>query len=155
NAHLYWLFALGGGETGDMCAQFPGVFTKFSPLPYTVQRTWSDAAAKAGHDPCQPTAPGSVYFNSAPVLNDNISIQGAGTMKGVKIPVGSSKVVDLDLFSDGDTGGPWKVQVKDFGALVGLGNTMSFSLDQTQGQNGQKLHLTINVNKPSQFGAGI
>jgi hypothetical protein len=36
--------------------------------------------------------------------------------KGVKIPVGQSKTIELDLFSDGDTGGPWLVDVKDYSA---------------------------------------
>jgi len=72
-AHLYWLFGLGGGETGDMCAQQPGAFTKFAELPYVVQRTWSNIAAKQGHDPCVPPLPGEVFFNSVPVLNDTIT----------------------------------------------------------------------------------
>jgi hypothetical protein len=155
DAHLYWLFALGGGEVGDMCAQFPGVFTKFAELPYTVQRTWSNQAAKAGHDPCVPALPGAVYFNTAPVLNDNITIMGVITLKAAKIPVGQSKTIELDLFSDADTGGPWTVQAFDFAQLMGQPQTMSFTLDQSSGQNGQKLHLTIEVMKATQFNADI
>src|SRR5262249_54637153 len=33
NAHLFWLFALGGGETGDMCAQQGSSFVVFPELP--------------------------------------------------------------------------------------------------------------------------
>ncbi len=155
NAHLYWELALGGGEVGDMCAQSPGAFTKFSPSPYEVQRTWSNASAKASHDPCVPELAGEVYFAAAPVLNDMITFQGVGTMQGVKIPVGSSKTIDLDLFSDGDTGGPFDVQALDLNSLMGGPSSMSFSLDRTQGQNGEILHLTITVNSAPQFGAGI
>ncbi len=155
NAHLYWELALGGGEVGDMCAQSPGAFTKFSPSPYEVQRTWSNASAKAGHDPCVPELPGEVYFAAAPVLSDMITFQGVGTMQGVKIPVGSSKTIELDLFSDGDTGGPFDVQALDLTSLMGGPASMSFALDRTQGQNGEKLHLTITVNSKPQFGAGI
>jgi hypothetical protein len=153
--HLYWLFALGGGEVGDMCAQFPGVFTKFAELPNVVQRTWSNASAAASHEPCVPALPGEVYFNSAPVLKDNIVIAGIGSMKGVKIPVGSSKTVELDLFSDGDTGGAWDVEVKDFFSLMGQAAVLGFTLDRTSGQNGEKLHLTIDALKKSQYGVGI
>jgi len=74
----------------------------------------------------------------------------------VKIPVASTKTIDLDLFSDADTGGPWDVQVKDLGALIQGGSaTMTFSLDRTSGQNGEILHLTIDVLKKSQYGVGI
>jgi hypothetical protein len=154
--HIYWELILGGGEVGDMCAQFPSSFTKFSELSYTVQRTWSNAAAKAGKDPCVPEVPGEVYFNSAPLLKDNITVQGLPvTMKGAKIPVGSSKTIELDLFSEGDTGGPWTVDIVDGATLMGGSPTMTFSLDQTSGQNGQMLMLTINVLKSTIYGADV
>jgi hypothetical protein len=156
DAHLYWELALGGGETGDLCAQFPGVFVKSAELGYTVQRTWSNVSAQAGHDPCVPQPASEVYFNTVPVLSDAVAVGGLGTLRGVNIPVGSSKTVELDLFSDGDTGGPWDVQVEDFLALTMGGTaTMGFSLDQSSGQNGDKLHLTIDVLKKNQYGAGI
>ena len=96
---------LGGGEVGDLCAQEPGAFTQFPELAYTVQRTWSNAAAMASHDPCVPALANEVYFNAVPELNDTITIGGMFTMLGVQIPVGQTKTIDLDLFSDGDTGG--------------------------------------------------
>jgi hypothetical protein len=153
DAHLYWEFVLGGGEVGDMCAQFPGAFTKFPELPYTVQRSWSNAAVKAGHDPCVPALAGQVYFNAVPVLPDNLSFPGVGTMKAVSIPVGQTKTIDLDLYSDGDTGGPFTVDVQDFGAITGQAPTLNVSLDRSQGQNGEKLHLTITTLKKNQYGA--
>jgi hypothetical protein len=157
NAHIYWDLALGGGEVGDMCAQFPGVFTKFAGLNHTVQRTWSNKAALAGHDPCVPELPGEVYFNSVPVLPDNITVNlgESITMKGVKIPVGSSKTIDIDLFSDGPTGGPWEVSAQDYNELMGEKASMTFSFDRTSGQNGEILHLTITSIAASQYGLGI
>ncbi|HZS40193.1 MAG TPA: hypothetical protein VFF06_25355 [Polyangia bacterium] len=154
--HLYWMFALGGGEVGDLCAQDPGAFTKFPELPYVVQRTWSNAAAAAGHDPCVPAPAGQVYFNAVPELNDTITIGGMFTMLGVQIPVGQTKTIDLDLFSDGDTGGPWTVKAEDYAQLTGMGaSSFTFALDRTTGQNGEKLHLTITTNKASAYNAGI
>jgi hypothetical protein len=155
-AHLIWTFALGGGETGDMCAQLPGAFTTFPEIAYTVQRSWSNASAKAGHDPCVPTIPGQAYFNSAPVLNDDIILGFGGqkiSMKGVKIPVGGSKTVEVDLFSDAPTGGPWDVEVMDSSGFMGGSKMLDLSLDRTSGQNGEKLHLTINVLKASPYKA--
>ncbi len=155
DAHIYWDLALGGGEVGDMCAQFPGVFTKFAGLNHTVQRTWSNKAALAGTDPCVPELPGEVYFNTVPVLNDNVTFPGIGTMRGVNIAVGATKTIELDLFSQGDTGAPWNVTVQDYAQLMGQQPSMTFSLDNTTGQNGQKLHLTITVLSKAQYGVGI
>jgi hypothetical protein len=140
--HIYWQLALGGGEVGDMCAQFPAVFTQFSYLNYTVQRTWSNKAAKAGHDPCQPELPGEVYFNAAPVL-DLVPwmFQGQAVMiRAVKIPVLGSKTIDIQLYSEGPTP-PWTVDTPDLS-----GGALTLSLDKNTGQNGDVLHLTIKVN---------
>jgi hypothetical protein len=155
NAHLIWELALGGGEVGDMCAQFPGSFTKFSDLPYTVQRIWSDKSAATYHDPCVPELPGEVYFNAAPVLPDMISIPTVGTVSGVQIPVGASKTVELDLFSEADTNGPWNVNVIDLDSYMNEPAALGFSLDSTSGQNGQKLHLTIDALSAGQYGVGV
>ncbi|APR81222.1 Hypothetical protein A7982_06569 [Minicystis rosea] len=147
--HIYWLRVLGGGETADMCAQFDNAFTQFDELPYVVQRSWSNKAAKAGHDPCVPALPNAVYFNAAPVLPDNVTYSLYGqqvTVKGVKIPLGESKTIELDLFSDGPTGGPWTVEAKDVSALFGQKAKLDLVLDRDSGQNGEKLHLTITVN---------
>lgn len=150
--HLYWYVALGGGEVGDMCQAFPHAFNKFLDLPsYLVQRGWSNQAAKAGQDPCVPAIPGEVYFNSATVLNDALKVPELGTIKGVKIPVGSTGTVEIDLFSAADTGGPWDVSVVD------LSNppTMDLSLDRSSGQNGEKIYLTITVNAKDPQGFAI
>src|SRR5262249_39975352 len=72
--HYYWSSTLGGAETGDMCAQNPTAFTRFSELPYIVQRTWSNQAALAGHDPCVPPIPDTVYFSAVPELNETLTL---------------------------------------------------------------------------------
>jgi hypothetical protein len=149
--HLYWFLAAGGGENGDMCQTFPRAFLKLVELPYEIQRTWSNTAAQAGHDPCVPETPGEVYFNTVPVLKDSIKVAGLGTMRGVHIPVGTSSVVELDLFSEADTGGPWNVSVLD----LSQPSTLDFSLDRASGQNGEKLHLTITANAKTTQGFAL
>jgi hypothetical protein len=144
NAHIYWLFTLGGGETADMCAQNPGAFVMDDEIGYTVQRSWSNVAAKASHDPCVPAISGESYFNSAPVLPDSLKLGGA-TMKGIHIPVGESRTIEVDLFSDGPTSGPWEVKAVDGSALQGGQPNLDFTFDRTSGVNGEKLHLTIAV----------
>ncbi len=154
--HGYWTRLLGGGEVGDMCAQ-GDTFTKFPPsVPYTVQRIWSNAAAMAGGDPCLPLVTGQVYFNTIPNSPDILTITSRGATinpKGIEIPVGGSKTLELDLFSDAPTGGPWTVKILDLGYLGGgAANTYltpSFAECQgattCQGQNGDKLHVTLKV----------
>jgi hypothetical protein len=155
--HLYWDLAVGGGEVGDMCAQDPEAFTKFAGFPYTVQRIWSNKAALAGQDPCVPALPGEVYFNAAPVMNDtlDLSIEGQSIdLTGVSIPVGGTKTIAVDLFSDGPTG-PFEVEAQDYNALMGMPANLDLSLDNSVGVNGQTLNLTINVKSSGQYGVEL
>jgi hypothetical protein len=149
DAHAYWEFVLGGGEVCDMCAQFPASFTKFTELPYTVQRCWSNKAEKAGTDPCVPETESEVYFNTVPELTSiPADIEGMTlNVQGVSIPVGSSKVVTLDLFSDGPTSGPWTVGAESL-SPGGMSN-LTFSFDKTTGKNGDKIAMTIKVTAAS------
>ncbi|MEP7120618.1 MAG: hypothetical protein ABJE95_06905 [Byssovorax sp.] len=153
NNHIYWLFALGGGENGDMCAQNFDASYKDPEVGYLVQRTWSNKAAGASHNPCVPAAPGP-YFNSAPLFTDTVTIGGGGQsikVKGVQIPIGSTKVVEIDLFSDAKTSGPWQVEAHDLNEFMGGPSTLQFSFDAPGGQNGQKLHLSITPTQANQY----
>jgi hypothetical protein len=144
--HEYWERVLGGGEVCDMCAQFPTAFTKDTDVPYMVQRCWSNKAEKAGSDPCRPEATGEVYFNTVPELEMVPSnFEGMTTnVLGVTIPVGSSKAVTLDLFSEGPTQ-PWTVTASSLGAGGSTMSNLDFSFDKTTGKNGDKIQMTIKV----------
>jgi hypothetical protein len=149
--HFVWELLGGGGEVGDLCVPEANAFYAAQDVGFTVQRIWSNASAKQGHDPCVPNVPGSVYFQSAPMLSDNISftsqfIGGTVQTQGLTIPVGQSKTVEVDLFSDGPTTGPWTVGAVDaLAKLLGGAASLDFQWDKTQGQNGDKLHLTLTV----------
>ncbi|HWW54446.1 MAG TPA: hypothetical protein VNY84_11790 [Acidimicrobiales bacterium] len=148
--HFIWA-VLGGQEDGDLCVQETNAFFKPSGLDFTVQRCWSNQLAKASHDPCAPDLTGVPFFDSAPVLNENVSftsqfIGGTVNTKGVKIPVGQTKTVEVDLFSDAATSGPWSVEVLDVIARYTMAApTLAFKWDRTSGLNGEKLHLDITV----------
>lgn len=151
-----WALAGGGAEIGDMCAELGDVFIRPADVGYLVQRTWSDQAAAASHDPCVPQG-ASPYFNSAPNLPDSVNLDiGAGHQQAVSvvhIPVGQSQTIELDLFSDGDTGGPWKVSAIDFGsALMGGPPELGFAFDNASGQNGDKINLSITSLKKDPMG---
>jgi hypothetical protein len=147
--HEAWAFPA-GGELGDMCAAFGNVFYKPADVPYLVQRTWSNAAAAASHDPCQPDG-AMPYFNSAVVLSQKISVAtttGTITSEGIHIPVGGVGTVELELYSDGPTSGPWTVQAADlssvFGGTTELETTFS-GKSMATGKNGDKISLGVKV----------
>jgi hypothetical protein len=72
------------------------------------------------------------------------------------IPVNQSKTIEVDLYSDADTGGPWTVSAEDllstYYGSYGFPQTLSFAWDRTQGVNGEKLHLTVTVTAGSLIG---
>ena len=155
--HFIWNL-LGGAEDGDLCAQRDDAFFKTPGLDYVTQSCWSNTAAKAGGDPCMPKG-SAPYFNAAPVQDDKVTLDlsafGSGSIatKGIKIAKGASKTIEVDLFSDADTGGPWTVKAVDVLAQYTKSSpTLDFAWDRTSGQNGEKLHLTITVTGASAFG---
>jgi hypothetical protein len=157
--HFIWGLALGGGEDGDLCAQDPMAFFKPQDIGATVQRTWSNQLAVADHDPCAPDLPNMPYFNSGAVLNADVSIAVLGLQtKGVRVPQGQSGTVEVDLFSEAATSGPWTVKAVDALATLQKGSppSMTFSWvgNKNSGVNGEKLYLQITVIKATQFGVG-
>jgi len=159
--HAVWNILGLGGEAADLCErERPEAI--YTPLDVgnAVQRTWSNRLAAASHDPCAPIIADLPFFDSAPVLEETVTFTslptGTITTKGVTIPVGESRTIEVDLFSDGPTAGPWTVTAEDllsrnYGSY-GLTNTLAFEWDRTQGTNGEKLHLTITVTGPSILG---
>jgi len=146
--HAVWAIATGGQtELADMCALMPGAgYFQSSDVPYPVQRMWSNAAAAASHDPCVP-APTGPYFNAAPVLPDMVTIDlgsmGSLTTQGVRIPVGQSRTIEVDLYSDAPTTGAWNVEALDLATLANKPAALDLKLDAATGKNGDVLHLTI------------
>jgi hypothetical protein len=142
--HLVWS-VMPLGEVGDMCTYDPDAYFRPAEVGFMVQRTWSNAAAKAHHDPCVPSS-GAPYFNSVPVLTDDVAIDlytGRTKTKGISVPVGKSKTIDVKLFADADTNGSWDVVAYDVGQYMGASAELKFSLDKRSGENGDTLHLTI------------
>ena len=141
SAHAFY-GALFGNELGDLCDFAPDNPESLAISGVgVVQRTLSNTAALAGHDPCVPATPGP-YFNAVPVLPDMLD-KG----NGVKIPAGMSRTIDVKLFSDAPTTGPFTVSATEL-PVFGAGTSLGFSFDKNAGENGQTLHLTITVLQP-------
>jgi len=133
------------GEAADLCELEGGVAWRAPDLGYVAHRVWSDAAARAGHDPCSPAPAGVAYFNSAPVLGDAVTFDYFGqsvTVKGLRAPLGQTRTIELRLFSDAPTA-PWTVTAQDVRAMRGGAPLLAFALDRPSGANGDVLHLSV------------
>jgi hypothetical protein len=144
-------------ELMDMCTLIPdgtghGAFYTPPDFPYLMQRGWSNLAASQWKNPCLPVPAGEVYFDSVPVLPDSFSIPDifnvATPTQGVKVAVGQTKTVEIDLWSDGPMSGPWTVRALEDGT-----SSLDLTLDKATGQNGDKLELTVKVKDTKAGGA--
>jgi hypothetical protein len=142
------------GEVSDLCT--------FEPQPnahmgqFLVARSWSNAAATAGHAPCVPADP-SPYFNAAAILPDTVNLIVNSTpigTRGVHVAVGDMRVVEVVLHSDGATT-PWRVEASDSSSLFGGPKELELSWDTQLGNNGDVLHLTIKALRPGPFGGSV
>jgi hypothetical protein len=163
---VLWRTLIDASELADMCQLFeqpwgatsfynPALYVKPGDLAYTVQRTWSNAAARMGQDPCVPVAPGDVYFNVIPADDGFLQIPGwpAGSMtRAVRVPVGANRTIALTLFSPTGTPGPWMVAALDAASRGGAPSNLSLTLDHATGSSGDVLHLTIAVLRPASDG---
>ena len=135
---------LGGTEVASAC-QFEQILTP-PELGFPIQRTWSNAAAAAYHDPCLPvpatmTGP---YFASVPIPKDMVAYYGGSKIPGILVASGASAMVDVELISDAATSGPWTIK------QLPLGPThYSYTFDKSSGINGDTLHLTVTNTSPS------
>jgi hypothetical protein len=126
-----------GPEVADVCIALE---TNLSATDsgYLVQRSWSNASARAGHDPCVPRPAGAVYFNMAPAQ---------GTEELV-LAVGESVTFALYAVSDGDAG-PWTVQP----ALTNGSCSLAVTLDKSSVRAGDRALATVALQSKPTLGA--
>jgi hypothetical protein len=130
-----WTAVYGGaGEVADLCVDV--IFGKELSVQesgFTVQRSWSNKAAKAGHNPCVPVPTGEVYFQAAPPSTTMI------------VPVGKTVTVNVDPFSDAKMA-DWSISTIDFAASQGQKSSLTLALDRTTVNNGTTAKLTVTMN---------
>ena len=137
--HAVWA-STPGAELGDMC-EYVAAANAGMIGAFHVQRTWSNVSAAAGHDPCVPVL-ATPYQGAAPMLTDDIDAGQGFITKGVIVPMGSPKTIDVALFSDAPTD-DFSVHAVDGSQLFGGQSKLTFAFDKTTGHNGDVLHLTI------------
>jgi len=136
---LAWILVL-GAESADLCEHYNTSFTTPPDLGFAVQRSWSNARAAAGHDPCAPAPPDDVWLAAAP------NVAAPGTLH---IAARASETIDVALFSDAPVDA-WNLVAIDYGAWkLGLDSELRLAWDCETGQNGDTRHLTIRVDRPS------
>jgi hypothetical protein len=152
--HLAWaLPAVGGAELADLCEWQPFSNYQDPALGGTVQRSWSNAAMAAFHQPCVPAHSTAAYFNGVPHFDDLVTLHIFGQSlrtRGIAIPLGQSKTVPVDLLSDAPTDGPWRVTAYDlkewtnaFDYTAQAEPTLAFAFDRQSGVNGDTLQMTV------------
>jgi len=114
-----------GGEVGDLCENGNSSWTEGT---FTVQRTWSNASAKASHDPCVPIPAGEVYFNAAP-RRQAITLS----------KVGASVTIPIDAYSDAPMSN-WTLSASARGST-----NFTFAFDTTSVSNGSVANLTVTL----------
>ncbi len=160
--HLAWeLFQAWQDENGDACEGFPDSIVFDHEIGVTVQRLWSNASARAGHDPRVP-APDDPYFNVSAIGQEPISVTGgdgvAHETKGFRIGVGSERTFQVGFHSDAPIGDGFGVHVFETD-LPTLGPAarphVDLSLDTTDGTDGTTTSLTVKVLTPPSAGNEI
>jgi hypothetical protein len=133
------LWSLEGGEVGDLCVTQDNS-DEYQESGLSVQRSWSNIAAKASHEPCVPAPAGDVYFNVAPATEQ------------FPLKVGATKTIALTAFSDAPTPN-WTISGVDYAQEFEGTQTLQFAFDKTIVNNGTKVNMTITViaQPPSDF----
>jgi hypothetical protein len=98
-----WVPSIGisyaGGEVGDVCINA----ASYDESGYQVQPIWSNGAAKASQDPCEPTTPSTEVYYGAAVRAPKQKVTGCsrcGESNGyIALNHGTSVDVLIDVFS--------------------------------------------------------
>jgi hypothetical protein len=164
--HLAWdLYTGYNDELADACENWQdSYYQESSSFPYWVQRSWSNAGALAGHDPCVPAAAGPYHgMTLFPSQESTVKISAsalgnpASSTKGFKATLGQPLTFQVGYFSDASAA-PWKIAY-DFPSSLSddMGNTVSngaakVTIDKTAGQNGDKANVTVTVSTKAPSG---
>jgi hypothetical protein len=142
-------FMGGGAEVADRCSgeAKTGLVDGFS-----VARTWSNAAAQAGREPCLP-APKTPYFNAEPVFPDMKTFTvGSETVATpvLKIGVDEQRTIEVDAFAEAKMS--WTMEAKDAATLAGREPELVFSFDDASAAPFKVRKLTVRRVQPSSGG---
>jgi hypothetical protein len=136
---------LGGPELADLCELEDLAPYTPADIGHVIERTWSNAAASTGADPCRPVPPDpNPYFAAVPDQPDSVG-QGpnGGAIPGVAVQTGTVRTIAVHVFSAAATSGPITVQA------FSLSPTIEVALDRDHASNGDTLQLAIRADHAS------
>ena len=146
------VWGFGYHEVGDMCSYASSSNYVPSDYPFTVQRSWSNKAAFLGENPCVP-GDSAVWFAGIPVMTDAVTLLGGKMARGIKLPMGTQRTIEVKMIASGMTGS-WNVDAQDLTVWTTGKPGLKFSWSKTQGSAGESLMLTLSrVGTSPNFGA--
>jgi hypothetical protein len=156
--HIAFSFLGGGGEAGDLCVFAQGSSYTPTNYPFQVQRIWSNASLLAGHNPCVPTESGP-WVVAIPEQPDTVPIQNTGvttSTRGVAIPVGGSRTIDIHFHTDDPATTQWTLAADDASQFLDGTKHLNLVLDTTTATPDGIAHLTITrTSKSAVYGVEI
>jgi hypothetical protein len=153
-AHEAWTYVT-GGELADLCEYADTAYWTDAPgMTYTIQRTWSNAAAAAGMDPCVAGAP-ATYVQGVPEQPDSAVIAPYGvdvTTTSLKVAKNATGTLTVHLAGTGQ--GPFTVKAFDIGTEFGASSPYLTFVQPTGTYNvGDTVTISVTV-KASDPGLG-
>ena len=157
--HLAWeLWEAWQDELADACEYFDdGYYLGGTDEPNWLSRVWSNANAKAGHNPCVP-APSGPYNNTTPLGLQAISVTAVDvndkvspfTTQGWRIAPGQTATVQVGFYSDQPLAA-WTMTATEMEYCKttdkSCANTaLTVTPTTFSGKNGDVVTLTIKVN---------
>jgi len=138
----------GGGyaEVADLCTWEAGPHVAARLVDdFSVERSWSNAAASQNQDPCVPVLD-ETYFGAAPDLTETVTMKTSKQREyrtnGLSVPLHQSRTVDVRLFST-KARSDFHVSAEEILQNQGDEPTLKFAWDRQTGNDHDFLHLTI------------
>jgi hypothetical protein len=164
--HLAWNLYDGFDELADACQNWAdSYYQEGSSFPYWVQRSWTNAGAAAGHDPCAPSATGpytglTLFPAQQSMLSVDLTQLGSGktTARAFQAKVGQSVTFQVGFYSDAASP-PWTISYDfpsaplfDVNFNPVKNGTATVTIDKMSGQNGEKANVTVTPTAAGQLG---
>ena len=155
-AHYAWeLFTENNDELADACEFSDDSYYTDPELGAFVQRSWSNAAAAAGHSPCVP-APAEPYFNVTPLAPETVTTLNTTnkphTSNGFRVPVGMTRTFDIGFYSDAPSD-DWTVAAVEGNGIDAVASPhVTASIDPPTGNNGTTAKVSVTVSRAPTLG---
>lgn len=138
-----------GAEVGALCTQALHGSADWAVRPerlgYAVARVWSNAAARAGDNPCVPAPEATSFVRADVALPHRLQARLAGGARtvasvGVRLAPGQTVTLPVQLAAPAGDAQSFEVQVEQV-----AGHDLILDLSSARGQGGQTLQLQVTM----------